>query len=204
MASVLSFPSAQAVSAAPVTFAFNGTVTFVAALDPANPFPVEPVAGTPFSGTYTFDPVSPDLVPADPSTGSYASSGGVFGLTLELGGLSFSFSSVDIGVTDGYTSYGAGDQYLVGFAAPSTVLSLRFTDVSGSLFAGDALPLMPFALDALFTELSFSSLVDDNQVDLGGTITALTCEGCGSVPEPASMILMGIMAAAVLTHHRRR
>jgi len=175
-----------------ITFAFEGTVASVGALDPTNPFPTEPVFGTPFSGTYTFDSAALDAAGGDPATGSYAASGAPFGLSLSLGGLTLDYAALSIGVTDGYSSFGPGDQYLVGFAGGPTLLSLRFTDFSESMFSSDALPLTPPTLTGLFTELVLSDLVAGNQVDLNGTITSLTCTaGCSTaVPEPATLVLL--------------
>ena len=70
--------------ASPMTFSYAGAVVQVASLDPENPFPIEPTFGTPFSGTYTFDSTAVDGVPADAATGSYASTGTPFGLTLAI------------------------------------------------------------------------------------------------------------------------
>ncbi len=193
--------------AAPITFAFEGTVTSVGALDPANPFPTEPTFGTPFSGSYTFDSTAADGAPGDPTTGSYASAGGPYGISIALGGLTLSYGGVAIGVTDGYSSYGPGDQYLVGFSGGPTLLSLRFTDFSEAMFSNDALPLSPIAIAGLFTELNFSDIVDGNQVDLQGTLTSLTCSaGCPAVPEPSIIPLLGagIGALGGVRYLRRR
>ena len=203
---------ASAGEGAPITFGYAGEVLFVGALDPASPFPVEPEFGTPFTGTYTFDSAALDAVSSDPTTGSYASSGGLFGITLDLGGLAFAYSSVSIGVTDGYSSLGPGDQYLVGFASASTVLSLRFTDFSEAMFTGDGLPLLPPALTGLFTELFFTQvdLATGEQIDLGGRITSLVCtNGCDSlppvpVPEPATGVLVFLALGALGTRRLAR
>ena len=196
--------------AAPITFAFEGTVTSVGALDPANPFPTEPTFGTPFSGSYTFDSTAADGTPADLTTGSYNSAGSPHGISIALGGLTLAYGGVAIGVTDGYSSYGPGDQYLAGFSGGSTLLSLRFTDFSEAMFSTDALPLSPIALTGLFTELNLSDIVDGNQVDLQGTITSLTCSaGCSGtppLPEPSIVPLLGagIGALGCVRYLRRR
>ena len=193
-------------AAAPVTFAYSGTVVSVGALDPANPFPTEPMFGTPFSGTYTFDSTAIDLAGGDTATGVYESSGGPFALTLDLGGLSFAYAAVSISVTDGYSTFGFGsDQYLAGFAGGPTVLSLRFTDFLDTLFAGDGLPQTPPPLAGLFSELFFTDIVAGNQVDLNGQITSLTCTaGCAAVPEPAAVMLAGTALAAFGARRWRR
>jgi hypothetical protein len=196
--------TAQAV---PITFSYTGEIMSVGTPDPGdpgNPFPTPPDFGTPFSGVFTFDSTATDAVPADPATGSYASSGGVFEITLALGGLTFAYGAVSIGVTDGYSSLGSGDQYLVGHAAGSSVLSIRLTDFSEAMFTGDALPLMPPSLTGLFTEMFFAESVDGTQVDVNGVITSLVCtSGCGiPASEPASLWLLAT-GLAVLRRQRR-
>jgi hypothetical protein len=195
--------------AVPITFSFSGEVVSVGTpdpTDPANPFPAPPDFGTPFSGFFTFDSAASDAVPADLATGSYESSGGPFGLTLELGGLSFSYGAVSIGVTDGYSSFGPGDQYLVGFADGPTVLSLRMTDFSEVIFTGDALPLTPPSLTGLFTELFFTETVAGTEVDLNGVITSVVCtSGCAlPAPEPATFWLLTTGLGVFALRPRRR
>ena len=85
-----------------------------------------------------------------------------------MGGLTFSYGAVSIGIADGYSSFGPGDQYLVGFAAGPTALSIRMTDFSEALFTGDALPLTPPSLTGLFTEFFFQDTVAGTQVDVNG------------------------------------
>jgi hypothetical protein len=191
---VLGLWSASAL-AGPITFSFTGEIVSVGTPDPSdpgNPFPAPPDFGTPFSGFFTFDSAAADAVPADPATGSYASSGGVFGITLELGGLTFAYGAVSVGVTDGYSSFGPGDQYLVSHAAGSSFLSIRLTDFSEVMFTGDALPLTPTSLTGLFTEMFFAESVAGTQVDMNGVITSLVCtSGCGiPASEPASLWLL--------------
>ena len=201
--------SAAAADAAPLTFAYTGTVTSVAALDPENPFPTEPDFGTPFSGTFTFDSAAADAVPGDPATGVYASTGGSFGLTLELGGLTFGYGGVTVSVTDGYDSFGfGGDEYLFGFAAgASTLISARITDFAGTMFSGDALPLTPPSLSGRFSTFLFSDIVDGNQVELAGSLTSLTA--VATVPEPSTLLLLfaalgGVSAARRARHNPGR
>jgi hypothetical protein len=106
--------------------------------------------------------------------------------------LTFAYGAVSVGVTDGYSSFGPGDQYLVGHAAGSSVLSIRLTDFSEVMFAGDALPVTPPSLTGLFTEMFFAEIVDGNQVDMNGVIHTLVCtSGCGiPASEPASLWLL--------------
>ena len=190
--------------AAPITFEYSGIVTSVAALDPDNPFPVEPTFGTPFSGTFTFDSAAPDGVPLDATTGVYSSSGAAFGLTLELGGRSFSYGGLTVSVTDGYNSFGfGGDEYLFGIAGgPSApIVSGRVTDFTGGMLANDALPLSPPSLTGRFATFFFSDIVDGNQVELSGSLNSLAAV---SVPEPGTCLLFMAGLAGLATLRRRR
>jgi hypothetical protein len=181
--------------ASPITFSYTGDVVQVASLDPENPFPTEPVFGTPFSGTYTFNSNAADGIAADATTGSYTSTGTPFGLTLAIGGLSFTYGGVSIGVTNGYSSFGFGmDEYLFGFTNlgdPTPVVSARITDPTGTMLGDDSLPLRPVAVDPVWTSFLFSDIVSGNQVELSGRLTSLLCtSGCEAVPEPATLTLL--------------
>ena len=204
-----------ATHASAITFSYTGSLTQVAALDPDNPFPIEPDFGTPFSGTYTFNGAVADGIPADPATGSYISSGAPYHLTLSGAGRSFTYGGVAIGVTNGYSSIGFGsDEYLFGFTqagAPTPMISARITDPIGTMFGNDHLPLTPVPLPAPeFTVFMFSDIVDDNQVELEGALTSLTCrEGCAAaVPHPLTMTLLaaglGVLALRHIRTTRRR
>jgi hypothetical protein len=197
---------ASVAQAASITFAFTGEVTSVGVLDNYD-FVTPPDVGATFSGTYTFESNDTDSI-ADPATGSYGGSA----LTLELGGQPFAFPAVNIGVTEGYSTFGFNqDQYLVGFADADTTLSIRLTDFTDSMFATDALPVLPMLLTGLWTEFFFQ---DTNAiggvVDLNGIITSLNCvSGCdplppAPIPEPGTIALVGGGLATFLARARRR
>src|ERR1700682_6300763 len=66
--------------ATPVTFLYTGHLTQIASLDPESPFP-DPITDNPsnptsFSGSFTFNSLALDNIPADPTSGSHASAGG--------------------------------------------------------------------------------------------------------------------------------
>src|SRR5689334_9547881 len=92
-------------------------------------------AGDAITGTFTFDPASLDLIPAS-SSGSYLSTGPVFGMTVIIGGISFSEGgALDIGILNGLV-----DQYAVTASTPMVLLELFLQDNNGTAFNSDALP----------------------------------------------------------------
>jgi hypothetical protein len=191
-----------AADAMPITFAYTGTITQVAALDPANPFPIEPAFGSPFSGSFTFDSTALDLVPADTTTGSYSSFGSPYELRVNIGGLELAYGGVSIAITRGYSSIGFGfDEYLFSFfdgGNPTPAISARLT-FPGGTFATDALPLTPMSLTTLYdSAFLFSDIIDGNQVELGGQIDSLT-----PVPEPATVSLVVAGFGALMVRRRR-
>ena len=193
--------------ASAITFSYTGAITQVAALDPENPFPVALDFGSPFSGTYTFNGAAPDGA-ADAASGSYLSSGPPYQLTVAVGGRSFTYGGVSIGVTNGFSSIGPGDEYQFGFfGAVTPFISARITDSTGTMFGNDHLPLTPVPLpDPVWTWFMFSDIVDDNQVEFEGRLTSLTCTaGCAptAVPEPLTMTLLGAGLGVLAWRHIR-
>jgi hypothetical protein len=181
--------------AAPITFFYTGHLTQIASLDPASPFP-DPITDDPsdpttFSGSFTFNSLALDQIPGDPQTGSYASAGGPFGFTLALGGLTFDFGGVNIGVLNNYP-FPVGDQYQVLYFVNPTddnptgiQLLVQLTDLTATAFAGDSLPLTPPALSAFtFTNFFFTDTIAGDQVEVAGVIDSL------QVPEPATSALL--------------
>src|SRR3954471_20458305 len=198
-------------SATTIKFAFAGYVTDVSALDPNSPFPQPVEFGTPFSGTYTFDSGSPDLIPGDPQTGTYSSSGGVFGMTLSLAGVDLAYGGVFVSVGNDYP--GPQDQYFASYFENPTPdkptgveLSVRLLDFTGLALSNDGLPLdapnlAAFQFNTLFFTDSFLEAdgVTIDQVELGGQITSLT-----TVPEPSSAFLLftGLAVVGLILLHR--
>jgi hypothetical protein len=190
---------ASAAHAAPVTFAYAGTVDS-AFLDPAT-FP-NPAATT-FSGQFSFDSTATDGIPGG-TLGNYVGSG----ITLARGGLNMGFASVSIGVAN---NLGGVDQYLPGFFDAVTSLSIRLEDLQGTVLASDALPLTPPSLAAFEVRMLVFQLsdIDGNLLaDVNGTITSLTCTaGCGTpppAPEPASLTLLAGGIGALFARRRLR
>ena len=197
-------------NADPITFAYFGHLTQISTLDPASPFP-QPISDDPsnptaFQGSFTFDSLATDEIPADPSTGAYHSAGGANNFRLFLGGLSFTFGDVNIGVLNDYP-FPLGDQYQAGHfenptdANPTGVqVYFQLTDLSANAFSTDALPLDPPDVGMFtFTYFFFTDTIDGNQVEVAGVIDSLK-----AAPEPPSLALLatGLLLAAGLQRLR--
>jgi hypothetical protein len=206
LASLIVLGVAQPVQANLLTFAFSGTVTGASVdnvfPDPS-PFPQPPDFGTPFHGTYSFDPAATNDIPGDPTSGSYASPGGVF--TLDLGGLAFSFTGVNIGVMhvpgtfDFYSALHYEDPTVTN--TPTGVgLYVSMFDWSASSLVDNSQPLTPPSLVGFDTTNAFyfTDTINGVQVDIGGAIDTLT-----QVPEPPLPIVVAL-AAALAAGRRRR
>ena len=193
-----------AATAAPVTYAFTGSVS-------DDPFGVGLAS---FSGTYTFDSAAVDLVAAS-HTGSYTSSGVAFGIAVVFDGGAVSVdlyglptTVLNIGVADNFA--GPVDQYAVTGLAGSVELGLFFEDTLAIAFSSDGLPV-PAPLLAAFSFRQFRWFDTDaaNPHEILGNIESLSCvAGCDSVPvpEPGSLWLAGLAlsAGALATRRRRR
>lgn len=197
--------------AAPITFNFTGTVTQMN-VDPEGPIPGDATFGTPFSGSYTFESTSVDLI-AQPGSGSYTSpQGPPSRFVVEIGGSNSGTNNfLNIGVVDGassdfYSVTACGDVACSFFS-----LELLFQDLDGTAFASDALPLdaPPFAAFEL-AAFAFRFDIQQRQVEILGQVTSLTCvDGCAPtpeptpVPEPATVVMCATGLIASVFRRRR-
>jgi len=195
--------AAEFAQANPVAFAFTGHITVISSLDPFDPFP-DPIsddaaAPSTFAGIFTFDSAAADAIP-DPQTGNYASNGGPFGFTLSLGGLTFNFGGVNIGILNDFVTFfpvQTYDEYLASYSETPTdtnptgvQLQIALNDFTGTAFTNDALPLAPPMLSAFSNSIYpaqfwFTDTINGNQVELFGSLDSLT-----TVPEPGTLFLL--------------
>ena len=173
--------TAGTAQAIPTTFSFTGTVT-------DDPFGLSSF-GAPISGSYTFDSAAGDVI-ADPATGSFPSAGAAFGFTANVDGTNYSVPA-PLFVNTANNIVGV-DQY--GAIALDALLTLEIflQDSTATALASDALPLLPPAL-ASFDLRQFRLFSPD--AEFLGTVDTLTCTaGCSAqaVPEPGSLVLMGL------------
>lgn len=185
--------------AAPVTFGFSGRVTSANFGPDDQPYPNPITIFSGFSGRYTFDSSSADLDPAS-SVGRYAMAGSPFGLTVDIGGNSFTTANrllieVDNASSDAYL-LGAGDLALF-----RLLVGVFLLDPTGGALSRDTLPLTPPPLAGFATRtLDFQNdVLDRGLVHITGCIDTLTClAGCtgaggGSpLPEPSTLLLVSI------------
>ena len=110
LAAICSLLIATQARAVPIEFVFQGAINQTV-FDPFDPFGGAIDFGTPFSGKYFFNSMAPDAIPGDPQTGSYTSTGAPYGMTVNIGGITFTAGDfLNIGVA---TNLGGVDQYTV-------------------------------------------------------------------------------------------
>ena len=182
----------------PITFQFTGTISQV----PLDEVFGDITQGQPMTGDFTFESTSPDLVPADPSTGSYqAPAGPPYVFNVSFAGHAFSASD-SLGVAVFNASV---DQYSVMAtnALLSETLEIFLQDNTGTVFANDSLPLSPPLLSAFATSpvaFSLDATFGAGEVQVNGTVDSLTCSSCSATaaPEPSSAALLGSAFAGAL------
>ncbi len=181
-----------------VTFAFEGEVTSVR--DDNGLLGGAVNAGTPFSGAYTFDSLTPDGDP-HPSRGLYENA--ITGFSGSVGGLSFfgpvgSDSTIDI---QNDWLIPPSDEYVLSldttFVGHQLGTLLGLYDITGQPLSSDELSFVP--PDPALFEYPVFILSDSSEVlglGLTGNLTSLTL-----VPEPSTLITLG--SGAWLVSRRR-
>lgn len=194
-------------SGGPVTWEFGGVITFVS--DPNGFLNGTVTTGNTFSGSFAFEPTTPDIRPNDPRLGIYEDA--ITNVTGQINGqpdaLLFGGPILDfpngpanfIEVSD--ERFFGRDRYFVltgvdFIGAPfQFILSVR-NDV-GDLFADDTLPLEPPEFSSLTG--SFFEILNEGAVGVGitGELTFL-------VPEPGTLVLIGAGVMWLVKPRRKR
>jgi hypothetical protein len=187
---------AHPVHADPVTFQFSGLVTQV----PVDEVFGDIAFGDTFDATLSFDSTATDLVPDDPTIGSYAFSS-PFGMSVDIGKHNFEASgSLNIGILNSFV-----DQYTVLATSQTGDLDLELflLDNTGSVFADDHLPVSLPPL-ASFTERDFhlDGFLDGGDIQVDGEIVSPSIQ---AVSEPSATIPLIVISvlASVLAYRRR-
>ncbi|MFQ5425006.1 MAG: hypothetical protein ACE5F9_13645 [Phycisphaerae bacterium] len=179
-----------AVSGGLITFPFSGDFSAPTDFNGLN-------AATTFSGAYTFESLTPDGLPGDPTFGDYAA---VTSFSLNIGAFTFSSASISFGGITVIDS--VPDDYEVTLSGANVVgdivdASLLFSDIDGTVFSSDALPLTPPNL-TLFESAVFAATITPSgefSRSVQGTITSV-------LPEPATLSLL--LALVPVAARRRR
>lgn len=181
----------------PLTFNFNGNVTYVADyLD----FDESIYVGAPFSGVYTFDPTGVgDYYPNSSNVGFYGFPAGK--MSARIG--NFDFVTQDLGILI-WNDLLSGDLYepistttFVAAGYQWSGLSLLLEDRTGTALDSDALPTaVPDLADwANYRDLLLERFPGD-ELGIRGRVTSLT-------PEPGSLVLLAFGATVVLARTPR-
>lgn len=171
-------------------YQFSGQIDWVADEDNMLGDAVQP--GDPFSGSYVFDPDSPDLLPDDPNNGWYVSPDAA--MAVALGDLTFSAPGTHslIEVID-YNEFDQLELSAADFTWSGLSISymrVLLNDHSGQAFVSDGLPIAPppdlMAFDERYFSIS-SHPSPGTFFKLGGTVQSFIV-----VPEAATGVLLAI------------
>ena len=162
-----------------VTFQFSGTVTQVS----ADPVFGDITFGEAFTGSLSFDSTATDLIPDDPTVGSYAFSS-PFGMSVRVGSHGFyAFGSLNIEIlnsaVDQYTAFASSQ-------AGDLNMSLFLLDDTGTALDDDHLPPgMPTFNSFAERDFQLSGFLNGGGIQIDGEISAPSLQ---AVPEPRPLI----------------
>ena len=178
------------VAASPITWSYLGTI--IGTNDPNNQLDGSVVAGSPFSGTYTFESTMTDDLPSDTTTGLYTQPRPSTSIVvLDVGNYHIVAKSDYIRVENSVKDI------LVLHASPFITdpiglqdISMGGRDLSGHIVDSDALPIIPPDLSLFYSSGIVISGIPSNDplqtaLDVQGSLETLTL-----IPEPASLLLI--------------
>jgi hypothetical protein len=200
---------AGAAGAAPITVSFTGVVTMLTDDDGLLDGSVS--VGTPYSGTFSYDPALLSDSEPSPSFGTYEIDASTFfSLSLSVGSYTITFDPNATGTITMANNAGTvpQDQYtltldeVAGFESlpgtlTGTFLQLLLRDLSQTALSSDALTGVPYTDVAWNSRrLQLGAEIDSEAfVDIEGTVTF--------VPESGTLLLLGAAVAALVLARRR-
>jgi len=184
-----------AASADLITFSFSGVVdtAFATITLPGGPI----FDGDSISGLLTFDSLTPDQAPADPSTGVYALSD--FQLTIGTNVFTLSASPPPPTLTIENDVAGSDSMTITAVVTDGVHdidALLSYSDPTASVFSSDALPLTTPAFPPGSLTLEFFGI--EGELFVEGTISAPTV-----IPSPTAGVLAVIGLVSIAAARRR-
>jgi hypothetical protein len=196
--------STQRSTAAPITFAYTGTVD-------GSDLPGAAAIGDPVSGTFTFESTTADTDPL-PHLGGYRAItvgsfqfGSYAGTIGPTAGTNASISVVDFTCCDSYSAWDVTPVgplvHQAGFDFELVKLELYLEDITGAVFSSVALPTTPPPLSSFdfgYVELRFVPTSFPSSYAIIASVDSLTLG-----PEPTGELLL-LAAGGILAAMRRR